>query len=69
MDIDKHLSCLPPCLSCLMYLIVVVLMNELVIDKPSKSGRWVTHCVTRQCHTLSVWIVYVTGEAGDAGWG
>ena len=46
------------------HLVVLVVMDQLVVDKPGEPGRWVTHCAAGQGHALAVRIVNVTGEAG-----
>ena len=51
------------------HLVVLVVMNQLVVDKPGQSGRRVAHCAAGQGDTLAVRIVDVTGEAGYPGRG
>ena len=46
------------------HLVVLVVMDQLVVDKPGEPGRGVAHCAAGQSHTLAVRIVNVTGEAG-----
>ena len=48
-------------------LIVVVIMDQLVADEPGEPGRGVAHCAAGQGGTLTVWVVNITGEAGDPG--
>ena len=48
-------------------LIVVVIMDQLVADEPGEPRRGVAHCAAGQGGTLTVWVVNVTGEAGDPG--
>ena len=51
------------------HLVVLVVMDQLVVDKPGQSGRRVAHCAAGQGDALAVRIVDVTGEAGYPGRG
>ena len=51
------------------HLVVLVVMDQFVVDKPGQSGWGVAHCAAGQGNALAVRIVDVTGEAGYPGRG